>query len=89
METGDELMGDTQRKKFKKFIYYCLLFMAIGIDMTLKICYSFSFLVLVFGDIFLLERVNYRKLSKFFIILTIGMGPFVVGIFIFMIKYFI
>lgn len=75
-----------KRKKFNKFLYYSLLFVGIGVDIALDICYSFTFLVMVFGEFFLLEKDNCKDLSKLFIILMIGIGPFIMGMFLTFIK---
>lgn len=77
-------MDNMQRKKFNKFLFYSLFFVGIGIDMTLDINYSFTFLLSLWGEIFLLN--NYKNFSKHFIVLTLVIGPLVMGIILNFIK---
>ncbi|WP_294581776.1 hypothetical protein [uncultured Thomasclavelia sp.] len=57
-------MEEISRKRFKKLLYYFLLFMGIGVDMTLEINYCFTFAIVFLGQLLLLEE---KKLSEILI----------------------
>lgn len=70
------------KKKFYKFIYYIFAFIFFGIDMTLKINYSFLLLYAFIGRYLLLE--DKKKLSKVSILdyfLAVVVLPILFGIF--------
>lgn len=70
------------KKKFYKFIYYIFAFIFLGIDMTLKINYSFLLLYVFIGRYLLLE--DKKKLSKVSILdyfLAVVVLPVLFGIF--------
>lgn len=71
-----------KQKKFYKFIYYIFAFIFLGIDMTLKINYSFLLLYAFIGRYLLLE--DKKKLSKVSILdyfLAVVVLPILFGIF--------
>ena len=55
---------EISRKRFKKLLYYFLLFIAIGMDMTFEIYYSFTIAIAILGQLLLLEE---KKLSEILI----------------------
>lgn len=57
-------MEEISRKRFKKLLYYFLLFMGIGVDMTLEINCCFTFAIVFLGQLLLLEE---KKLSEILI----------------------
>lgn len=73
-------MEDKSRKKFNYFLFYVLLFVSCGIDMTLHIYYSFFVLTEFLGHIFLLKKIKYDELTKGEYFLMLFIIPVILGI---------
>lgn len=64
-------MGDVEKRRFKKLLYYIFVFIGFAMDMTLKINYSFLMLSIFIGQILCKEKLDQITKLDYFLGLVV------------------
>lgn len=69
----------SESKKWKQFLYFTLIAVGIGMDIQYRLHYSFIFLFMVLGNIFILKKITLRELKIWELLLIFIVMPILLG----------